>query len=118
MHAQLTELNGLKGNLGRRCIVMGLISSQVGVCGETGFAVEGFGVECAGALAGLRAQGCAPRSHGLSLEALGAPDCRVVDFTTPKRSWLDQPKAAQSSPRPQQQGSGVCVCVSWLCCCG
>jgi hypothetical protein len=29
MHAQLTELNGLKGNLGRRCIVMGLISSQV-----------------------------------------------------------------------------------------
>lgn len=28
MHAQLTELNGLKGNLGRRCIVMGLISSQ------------------------------------------------------------------------------------------
>lgn len=30
MHAQLTELNGLKGNVGRRCIIMGLISSQVG----------------------------------------------------------------------------------------
>lgn len=30
MHAQLTELNGLKGSVGRRCIVMGLISSQVG----------------------------------------------------------------------------------------
>jgi hypothetical protein len=32
MHAQLTELNGLKGNVGKRCIIMGLISSQVGVC--------------------------------------------------------------------------------------
>lgn len=29
MHAQLTELNGLKGVVGQRCIVMGLISSQV-----------------------------------------------------------------------------------------
>jgi hypothetical protein len=29
MHAQLTELNGLKGNVGKRCIIMGLISSQV-----------------------------------------------------------------------------------------
>lgn len=28
MHAQLTELIGLKGNVGKRCIVMGLISSQ------------------------------------------------------------------------------------------
>lgn len=32
MHAQLTELNGLKGNVGRRCIIMGLITSQVCVC--------------------------------------------------------------------------------------
>jgi len=29
MHAQLTELNGLKGIVGQRCIVMGLICSQV-----------------------------------------------------------------------------------------
>lgn len=28
MHAQLTELMGLKGSVGKRCIVMGLISSQ------------------------------------------------------------------------------------------
>lgn len=28
MHAELTELLGLKGSVGKRCIVMGLISSQ------------------------------------------------------------------------------------------
>ena len=39
LHAQLTELNGLKGSVGRRCIVMGLISSQVGGSGGGG---QGF----------------------------------------------------------------------------
>jgi hypothetical protein len=29
MHAQLTPLTGLKGSAGRRCIVAGLINSQV-----------------------------------------------------------------------------------------
>lgn len=28
MHAQLAELTGLKGSVGKRCIVMGLISTQ------------------------------------------------------------------------------------------